>query len=186
MTGWRGPSPRGLGCVVAQVLIIISLDDGRELPIGIIQILMEEDGVLQGDETMVHHQTLPFPRTRQRRQLGGQRCLPDGWTSHHLVSWGDGQTYLSFLFLGASLIDLFPKGAHLLPTASSPTQRLVDWWKPSFYYLPFLHQRKQRERVRQKLLKIKFKRIGDELTLACLFIVATGSGCRLGTLTVPM
>ena len=47
--------PHGLGCMVTQVLVIISLSDGRELPNGILQILTEEDGVLLGDGTMVRH-----------------------------------------------------------------------------------------------------------------------------------
>ena len=46
--------------MVAQVPIIIILDDGRELPDGILQILTEEDGVLLRDGTLGRHQTLPF------------------------------------------------------------------------------------------------------------------------------
>ena len=36
---------------------------------------------------------------------------------------------------------------------SSPMRRLANGCKPSSYRLPFLHQKGQKERVRQKLLK---------------------------------
>ena len=70
--------PYGLGCMVAQVLVIIKIDDGRKLPNSVLQILVKEDGALLRDGTMACHQTLPFPRTRRRRQPSGQRCLFNG------------------------------------------------------------------------------------------------------------
>ena len=70
--------PHGLDCMVAQVLIIIRIDDGRELPNSVLRILAKEDGALLRDGTMARHQTLPFLRTRRRRQSDGQRCLSNG------------------------------------------------------------------------------------------------------------
>lgn len=60
----------GLSCIV--------LDDGRELPDGILRILAEEGRALLRDGTLGRYQTLPFPRMGRRKQLGCLRHLPNG------------------------------------------------------------------------------------------------------------
>ena len=47
--------PHGLSCMIAQVFIIIILDDGRELPDGISRVLAEEGRALLNDETFGRH-----------------------------------------------------------------------------------------------------------------------------------
>ena len=41
--------------MIAQVFVIIILDDGRELPDGISRVLVEEGRVLLNDETFGRH-----------------------------------------------------------------------------------------------------------------------------------
>ena len=47
--------PHGLSCMIAQVFVIIILDDGRELPDGISRVLAEEGRALLNDETFGRH-----------------------------------------------------------------------------------------------------------------------------------
>lgn len=75
--------PYGLGCMFAQILIIVVLKDGQELFDSVSQVLTEDDGELFSDGTLVRHQAISFPKMRRKRQLV---CLslPDGRPSHHL------------------------------------------------------------------------------------------------------
>ena len=74
----------GLGCMIAQVLVIIFLNDGQELLDCISQVFTEEDRVLFIDGTLTRHHTFSLPKTGRRRQLVWIRGLLDGWPRHHL------------------------------------------------------------------------------------------------------
>ena len=47
--------PHGLGGMVARILVIIVLNNGRELLEGVMEVLLEKDGMLFEDGSMAHH-----------------------------------------------------------------------------------------------------------------------------------
>lgn len=69
--------PYNLGGMVAQVLIVFAFNNGQKLFKGVLWVSAEKDGAFIGDGTLTHHQALPFPKTRRRRQLACINSLPD-------------------------------------------------------------------------------------------------------------
>ena len=92
--------PHGLSCVVTQVLIIISRDDGRELLQRILKVLTEEDRWFFNDEDRTRHKSFALSWTRLSDSLLGL-----GLQTH------DGfRDSFGFLWKTASLFWLFPLG----------------------------------------------------------------------------
>ena len=118
-----------LGGMVAQVLIIFSLDDWRNLLDDVLGAFAEKDGGFLGDGTLTNHQAFPLSQARLRGQFAGGRCLTNHWPGHlglfrlsvHSFSWFSFHgwvSHTSHLRRQASLLFLF--GSSFLLDVSLP------------------------------------------------------------------
>ena len=146
-----------------------------------------EGRALLNDGAFSHHQTLPNPVTRGRRQLGSRRRLPDGRRDH-----------LQLLHQTINLVHHFPLNEQLdwarhfsrrhtllLLFLRQRSGLLIDVSLPltAFYFCTQVDGKKELNRNYWKINNVK-QGIGDGLMFACLFFVTTGNSCWLRTLTV--
>ena len=80
--------PHGFSCVVVQVLIIVSCNDGRKLLQGILRILTEEEGWFFSDEDRAHYEALALSWAKRNDQLLGLNLQPhDGFGYNFGLLW---------------------------------------------------------------------------------------------------
>ena len=118
----------GLIRMVAQVLIIFTRDNRRELLKSILRIFAKEDGAFFVNRNLAHHQALTFPMHRWGRQLCLYTSNPDRPYRH-----------LRFLRWTISLVHWFPLCGRVGRTCSLllPRSRLllnVDHCPPVFHF----------------------------------------------------